>query len=65
MKLFSKITQKNDKNSVKSHRIFQKSARTPDAPFSLFEGWAGALCFVGDLLRPERAQFPMVPVQFF
>ncbi|KAK6047362.1 lanthionine synthetase C-like protein [Cooperia oncophora] len=36
--------------------------RTPDSPFSLFEGLSGALCFLVDLLPEniDRAQFPLV-----
>uniref|UniRef100_A0A915DI62 Uncharacterized protein n=1 Tax=Ditylenchus dipsaci TaxID=166011 RepID=A0A915DI62_9BILA len=43
---------------------YQKLARTPDAPLSLFEGWAGSLCFLSDLANPMFAQFPMVPIPF-
>lgn len=32
--------------------------RTPDAPFSLFEGLAGTLYFLLDILRPLDAKFP-------
>ncbi|XP_038045099.1 lanC-like protein 2 [Patiria miniata] len=32
--------------------------RTPDRPFSLFEGMAGTIYFLADLLNPETAQFP-------
>ncbi|KAI3379101.1 hypothetical protein SNEBB_007993 [Seison nebaliae] len=36
-----------------------KEARIPDRPFSLFEGWCGALCFLYDLYgNPEEFQFP-------
>ncbi|CAJ0601100.1 unnamed protein product [Cylicocyclus nassatus] len=40
--------------------------RTPDSPFSLFEGLSGALCFLVDLLPEniDRAQFPLYPVPF-
>ncbi|KAK6009304.1 hypothetical protein OSTOST_25792 [Ostertagia ostertagi] len=40
--------------------------RTPDSPFSLFEGLSGALCFLVDLLPEniEKAQFPLYPVPF-
>jgi len=41
---------------------FEEKARTPDAPYSLFEGVAGAVCFLADLMEPNKAQFPMVPV---
>uniref|UniRef100_A0AC34GCK7 LanC-like protein n=1 Tax=Panagrolaimus sp. ES5 TaxID=591445 RepID=A0AC34GCK7_9BILA len=43
---------------------FQKQARVPDRPWSLFEGWAGALCFLSDLLNPNNAQFPLIPISF-
>ncbi|KAL3101164.1 hypothetical protein niasHS_001624 [Heterodera schachtii] len=43
---------------------FEKSARTPDHQWSLFEGWSGAFCFLADLLEPEKAQFPLVPICF-
>ncbi|KJH42619.1 lanthionine synthetase C-like protein [Dictyocaulus viviparus] len=40
--------------------------RTPDSPFSLFEGLSGALCFLIDLMPEniEKAQFPLYPVPF-
>ncbi|KAH7725575.1 Lanthionine synthetase C-like protein [Aphelenchoides avenae] len=43
---------------------FQKAARTPDFPYSLFEGLAGSLCFLADLLDPSQAQFPLYHVPF-
>ena len=43
---------------------FQKHARVPDRPWSLFEGWAGALCFLTDLMDPNQAQFPLIPIHF-
>jgi hypothetical protein len=43
---------------------FQTAARVPDMPWSLYEGWSGALCFLVDLYKPEKAQFPLVPIQF-
>ena len=33
-------------------------ARVPDRPWSLYEGWAGALCFLLDLGEPTNAAFP-------
>ncbi|PAV66481.1 hypothetical protein WR25_22515 [Diploscapter pachys] len=44
----------------------QGQQRTPDSPYSLFEGWAGALCFLCDLLpeRRDKAQFPLYPNTF-
>ncbi|KAJ1356926.1 hypothetical protein KIN20_014900 [Parelaphostrongylus tenuis] len=40
--------------------------RTPDSPFSLFEGLSGALCFLVDLMPEniDKAQFPLYPVPF-
>lgn len=32
--------------------------RTPDTPFSLFEGMAGTIYFLADLLQPMRSKFP-------
>nr|KAF6336780.1 LanC like 1 [Myotis myotis] len=32
--------------------------RTPDTPFSLFEGMAGTIYFLADLLVPSKARFP-------
>jgi len=41
---------------------FQQSARTPDTPYSLYEGMAGTACFLTDLLQPNKAEFPMFDV---
>ncbi|KAG8197839.1 hypothetical protein JTE90_020116 [Oedothorax gibbosus] len=41
---------------------FIRGARTPDMPLSLYEGIAGTMCFVADLLRPEQAHFPFSDV---
>lgn len=43
---------------------FKKASRTPDCPWSLFEGWAGSLCFLVDLLTPTKSQFPLLPLNF-
>ncbi|MBN3324265.1 LANC1 protein, partial [Atractosteus spatula] len=32
--------------------------RTPDTPFSLFEGMAGTIYFLADMLQPMRSKFP-------
>ncbi|KAL4609130.1 lanC-like protein 1 isoform X3 [Arapaima gigas] len=32
--------------------------RTPDTPFSLFEGMAGTIYFLADLMQPHKAKFP-------
>lgn len=37
---------------------FQSNSRPPDNPYSLYEGIAGTVCFLGDLLCPENASFP-------
>ena len=39
-----------------------KSARTPDCPLSLYEGWSGTACFLTDLLFPDQAAFPFSEV---
>ncbi|XP_047502916.1 lanC-like protein 3 [Penaeus chinensis] len=36
-----------------------QQARIPDAPYSLFEGLAGTVCFLADLMDPENAVFPL------
>lgn len=36
---------------------FQK-ARTPDSPYSLYEGLAGTACFIADLMEPAQSSFP-------
>ncbi|XP_029180471.2 lanC-like protein 3 [Acropora millepora] len=41
---------------------FQKEARTPDSPFSLYEGLSGTVCFYADLLKPSMAAFPFFDV---
>ncbi|XP_037933586.1 lanC-like protein 3 homolog [Teleopsis dalmanni] len=41
---------------------FKHRARTPDRPFSLYEGVAGTVCFLIDLLEPEQAHFPFMEV---
>ncbi|KAJ8026847.1 LanC-like protein 3 [Holothuria leucospilota] len=37
---------------------FRSEARVPDSPYSLYEGWAGTLCYLLDLLEPDKAEFP-------
>ncbi|XP_020293533.1 lanC-like protein 3 homolog [Pseudomyrmex gracilis] len=37
---------------------FQSEARTPDSPYSLYEGLAGTACFLADLIMPDKAHFP-------
>ncbi|XP_016952104.1 lanC-like protein 3 homolog [Drosophila biarmipes] len=41
---------------------FKQRARTPDRPHSLYEGVAGTVCFLVDLLEPEQAYFPFMDV---
>ena len=41
---------------------FLREARKPDSPFSLYEGFAGTLCFLADLLEPQKAAFPLQDV---
>lgn len=38
--------------------IFMKEARTPDYPYSLYEGLAGTACYVADVSSPDQASFP-------
>uniref|UniRef100_A0A1Q3FAC3 LanC-like protein 3 homolog n=1 Tax=Culex tarsalis TaxID=7177 RepID=A0A1Q3FAC3_CULTA len=45
-----------------THEEFIRYARNPDRPFSLYEGYAGTVCFLLDLLRPEQAAFPFMDV---
>jgi hypothetical protein len=42
--------------------LFRREARTPDSPYSLFEGLAGTVCFFIDLLEPLNAEYPLVPL---
>lgn len=41
---------------------FKSEANIPDHPFSLFEGLAGMVCFANDLLEPQSAEFPFMPI---
>ncbi|GAB6031012.1 LanC-like protein 3 [Chamberlinius hualienensis] len=41
---------------------FKKNARTPDSPCSLYEGLAGTVCFLVDLLDPDKAHFPLFDI---
>lgn len=41
---------------------FRKGAFTPDRPNSLYEGIAGTVCFLIDMLRPEHASFPFMDI---
>lgn len=42
--------------------IFKTQARTPDRPYSLFEGVSGTVCFLIDLLEPMKSEFPFMNV---
>lgn len=37
---------------------FKTQARTPDNPYSLYEGIAGTACYVADIMQPNAAVFP-------
>lgn len=39
---------------------FKARARKPDRPYSLYEGIAGTVCFLIDLLHPDHACFPFM-----
>lgn len=41
---------------------FLRWARKPDCPWSLYEGLAGTVCFLIDLIHPENAAFPFMNV---
>lgn len=41
---------------------FIRDARLPDNPESLYEGTAGTVCFLADLLVPDTAEFPFQDV---
>ncbi|XP_017775017.1 PREDICTED: lanC-like protein 3 homolog isoform X2 [Nicrophorus vespilloides] len=41
---------------------FKQMARVPDNPHSLFEGIAGTVCFLSDMLQPQNAAFPFLDV---
>ena len=41
---------------------FKNEASTPDCPFSLFEGLAGTVCYLTDLMQPDKAEFPLFDV---
>uniref|UniRef100_H2YEP4 LanC-like protein 3 n=1 Tax=Ciona savignyi TaxID=51511 RepID=H2YEP4_CIOSA len=41
---------------------FSSGSRSPDSPHSLFEGLAGTLCYLVDLMQPDQSQFPLCPV---
>lgn len=41
---------------------FLADSRVPDNPETLYEGTAGTVCFLADLLVPDKAQFPFQDV---
>lgn len=41
---------------------FQNDSRVPDRPDSLYEGNAGTICFLCDMLHAESASFPFLNV---
>ncbi|XP_026320543.1 lanC-like protein 3 [Hyposmocoma kahamanoa] len=41
---------------------FVREARLPDNPESLYEGTAGTVCYLSDLLIPDKAEFPFQDV---
>ncbi|CAG2202342.1 LanC-like protein 3 homolog,LanC-like protein 3 [Mytilus edulis] len=43
---------------------FKEQAKVPDSPYSLYEGWAGTICFLSDLMQPDKAEFPFSNVIF-
>lgn len=45
-----------------SKPLFICHAATPDCPLSLYEGVAGTVCFLVDLLDPEKSSFPFMNV---
>uniref|UniRef100_A0A336MBR5 LanC-like protein 3 homolog n=1 Tax=Culicoides sonorensis TaxID=179676 RepID=A0A336MBR5_CULSO len=61
---------RNQKYLYRAHKFmefltndhFKKNARIPDRPYSLYEGLAGTVCFLIDLLNPEKAMFPFMDV---
>jgi len=39
-----------------------QGSRTPDNLYSLYEGLAGTVCYLSDLMQPEKASFPFLDV---
>lgn len=39
---------------------FIREAKTPDRPYSLYEGVAGTVCFLNDLIHVDQADFPFL-----
>jgi len=47
-----------------SSEQFKTKSRTPDSPWSLYEGIAGTACYLADLTDPDNAEFPLFDVMF-
>lgn len=45
-----------------TNETFLREARSPDRPLSLYEGISGTICFLVDLLEPDKASFPFMDV---
>lgn len=45
-----------------SKSIFRREAKTPDRPWSLYEGLAGTVCFLIDLIHFDNANFPFLNI---
>lgn len=45
-----------------TNETFLNEANVPDRPLSLYEGIAGTVCFLIDLLEPAKASFPFMDV---
>lgn len=45
-----------------THSEFVARAKTPDRPYSLYEGLAGTVCFLLDFLCPKKAAYPFMDV---
>lgn len=41
---------------------FIQGSKTPDHLYSLYEGLAGTVCYLSDLMQPEKASFPFLDV---
>ncbi|BES93910.1 LanC-like protein 3 homolog [Nesidiocoris tenuis] len=39
-----------------------KKSNIPDAPHSLYEGYAGTMCYLADVMEPETAAFPFFEI---
>lgn len=45
-----------------AHSNFLREANIPDRPESLYEGVAGAVCFLNDLIHIDQAKFPFLNI---